>query len=228
MSYESLTIACLMPTYGRRKKLLEESIQCFASQDHPHKRLFIYDDLGTLANTRCDVPGVTIISTTQRAPSVGAKYNEMLRIFDLNGVDAYAVWDDDDIYNRKHLSTHAAILQRHNWSKPSRIISAYFDPPQEEDASGRFHGSIALRREFAHWIETTRATFDQEFLRQLHEVAGPPGDPCTLAPPQYVYRWQTSGGGHCSGLMGRETWYADYRPDSREPIDSLGLSTNLA
>lgn len=221
-----MRILCLMPTYGRRKSLLEESIQCFVDQDHPDKTLLIYDDLGTLRDTICDVPGVTIMSTTHRASSVGQKYNTMIDYANMNRIryDAVAVWDDDDIYKPMHLNTHDKVLASHQWSKPSRIVSAYFDPPQEEDASGRFHGSIAVRSDLldkAPWIDTTRATFDQEYLQRLQSQC-PPGDPCDIAPPQYVYRWQTSGGGHCSGLMGSPTWYANYQPDSRDPVDRLG------
>lgn len=223
-----MKILCLMPTYGRRQSLLNNSIACFFSQTHPDKHLLIYDDLGTLEMSNIDAPGesqVSILSLPHRCSSVGEKYNEMVRTWHDSWFDyqAVAVWDDDDIYLPDYLSTHAAILGSHGWSKPSRIISAYHQPPAEEDARGRFHGSIAVRRDLlekAPWIDTTRATFDQEYLSLLqgHEA---PGDPCTVAPPQYVYRWQTSRSGHCSGLMGDKDWYARYQPDSRQPIDRL-------
>jgi hypothetical protein len=221
-----MRLLCLMPTFGRRQSLLNNSLACFAAQDHEDKHLLIYDDLGTLDETKVDLPNVTIMSTPHRSSSVGNKYNVMVAFADkVLGIefDAVAVIDDDDIYLPSHLSTHASILQNHGWSKPSSIISAYHEPPAIESARGRFHGSIAVRRDLlikAPWIDTTRATFDQEYLSLLvtHEA---PGDPCNIAPPQYVYRWQTSQGGHCSGLMGSSDWYAKYQPDSRKPIDRL-------
>jgi glycosyltransferase involved in cell wall biosynthesis len=215
-------ILCLMPTYGRRAALLNNSLACFAAQTHPDKHLLIYDDLGTLSETKVDLPNVTILSTTTRSPSVGAKYNEMLAAYQ-GDYDAVAVWDDDDVELPEYLSAHTEILERHPWSKPSRIISAYFDPPMIESAHGRFHGSIAVRRDavkMVPWIDTTRATFDQEYIAALSRFS-PPGDPCSITSPQYVYRWQTSQAGHCSGLMGSPDWYRDYQPDSRQPIDRL-------
>jgi hypothetical protein len=222
-----MKVLCLMPTYGRRKALLENSIQLFLNQDYPDKTLLIYDDLGTLAMTEGDIPNVMVMSTIKRANSVGAKYNTMMNYS--SGYDAIIVWDDDDTYCPHHITTHVQILQNFLWSKPSKIISAYHSPPREEQAAGRFHGSIAIHmgllkhmeeKTGSMWIDTRRATFDQEFLQKL-QLSAPAGDPCTIRPPSYVYRWQTSGGGHCSGLMGDEEWYIKYQPDSREPIDRL-------
>jgi hypothetical protein len=223
-----MRIICLMPTYGRRAELLNNSLACFFAQDHADKHLFILDDLGTLAGCKLDDPyreHVSILSTEVRSSSVGEKYNEMIGVLESSGYeyDAVAVWDDDDIYLPKYLSSHARVMQDHRWSKPSVIVSAHFQPPKQESANGRFHGSIAVRRDLVRqcpWIDTTRATFDQEYLTALGTHATP-GDPCELADPQYVYRWQTSRAGHCSGLMGSATWYADYKPDSREPIKRL-------
>jgi hypothetical protein len=224
-----MKIIALMPTYGRRASLLNNSLACFFAQDHQDKHLFIFDDLGTLENCTVDAPyreRVWIMSNRTRSSSVGAKYNEMMATIEASPleVDALAVWDDDDVYLPSYLSTHAAILDSGAaWSKPSSIVSAYFDPPMVESAHGRFHGSIAVSRSTVlqvPWINTTRATFDQEYIAALSNHA-PHGDPCMIAPPQYVYRWQTSRSGHCSGLMGSQTWYADYQPDSREPINRL-------
>ncbi len=166
-------------------------------------------------------PGDNSFSLTENYDTVGA--------IAVLHYDAVAVWDDDDIYLPEHLTVHAQVLATSPWSKPSQIISAYFDPPRIESAAGRFHGSIALRRDMLQelalqhgtpWIDITRATFDQEFLTRCTQHS-PPGDPCQLASPQYIYRWQTTKSGHCSGLMDRTTCYRDYQPDSRAFISSL-------
>lgn len=219
-----MRIICLMPTYGRRAATLNNSLACFDAQTHSDRLLMIYDDLGTLAG--CKAYGAIVMSTTTRAQSVGAKYNTMVDLLLDRGIrfDAVAVWDDDDIYLPDYLASHAQALQDSDWSKPSQIISAYHQPPKAESGAGRFHGSLAVRRDTAikiPWIETTRATFDQEYLAELKQHGGPSGDPCEFGPPQYVYRWQTSGAGHCSGLMGSSDWYERYQPDSREPIAKL-------
>ena len=138
-----MKMLCLMPTYGRRKALLENSIQLFLNQEYLYKTLLIFDDLGTLGTVDRTLNNVIIMSTNKRSHSVGAKYNLMLNY--AQGYDGVVVWDDDDIYTPQHLTSHAATLAKHPWSKPSRILSSYHQPPAQEDASGRFHGSIAIR-----------------------------------------------------------------------------------
>lgn len=211
-----------MPTFGRRAALLENSIQLFLNQEYLYKTLLIFDDLGTLGTVERDIPNVLVMSTNKRSHSIGAKYNLMLNY--AQDYDGVVVWDDDDVYTPQHLTSHAATLAKHQWSKPSRILSSYHRPPAQEDASGRFHGSIAIRTEFIKslggWIDTKRATFDQEILALLRQHSLP-GDTLENGPISYVYRWQTSGGGHCSGLMGFEDWYDLYQPDSTEPILKL-------
>lgn len=220
-------IACLMPTYGRRASLLNNSIACFCHQSYGNRSLWIYDDLGTLIGARCDMPGVYILARTNRSHDIGSKYNELvdhMRNVCGDSVDAFAVWDDDDVYGPDYLFSHALAIEHIDWSKPSRIVSAYHSPPMEEPGDGRFHGSIVVRASAVKrtpWVETRRATFDQEYIAALSKNHGPPADPCVNGPPQYVYRWQTSGGGHCSGLMGSDDWYEKYQPDSREPINEL-------
>ena len=215
-----------MPTFGRRQALLNNAIACFESQTHADKTLLIYDDLGTLLSAQCDVTGIEFFCGLNRANSIGEKYNRMLAYANQIGIkyDAVAVWDDDDFYNERFLTYHALTLSRNRWSKPSEIWSAYHNPPAIENASGRFHGSIAINKdlldEVGGWIDTKRATFDQEFLQLLSRRATP-GDPCHFGPTQYCYRWQTSQAGHCSGLMGDPDWYDKYKPDSTEPIDRL-------
>ena len=212
-----------MPTYGRRQSLLNNAIACFAKQTHKDKFLLIYDDLGSLSNATCDLPNVAIMSTPKRSASLGEKYNEMIRFLDGRDYDAVAVLDDDDVYFSKWLEFHSEALKTSGWSKPSRILSAYHNPPKEENASGRFHGSIAISRELVErcpWINTKLAVFDQMYLARLMEAEAP-ADPCDFGPIQYVYRWASSAAGHCSGLMGDPEWYEKYRPDSTEPIDRL-------
>lgn len=217
-------IICLVPTFGRTPALLNNALACFAAQTHPHKSMLIYDDLGTLEHTWCNLPNVYIYSTRERAPSLGEKYNMMLKYANENHAiyDAVAVWDDDDVYLPDYLATHAQTLQTHRWSKPSRIITAYTEPPSEEASAGRFHGSIAMRRELVQqvpWPSEVVATFDQQYLHALSDAAAA-GDTCAYGPPQYVYRWQTANCMHSSGHMGGQA-YLDYKPQSVENVVAL-------
>lgn len=225
-----MKILCLMPTYGRRRELLENSLACFASQTHEEKQLWIFDDLGTLENCSRVPSGVSVISKPQREASIADKYNVMLEIAARYGTsyDAVAVWDDDDAYLPDYLTGHAEALSRGEWSQPPVIRSTYGCRPGQtiiEPSAGRFHGSIAIRRELLEqlggWVPTKRADFDQQMLAAL-AAHSPRAE--VHGWPQYVYRWQDSGGGHCSGLMrspDNEDWYDRYQPDSRESIGEL-------
>jgi hypothetical protein len=57
------------------------------------------------------------------------------------------VWEDDDIYLPHQISSHVTAMEGNLWSKPSKVLSDYSGQIQEEDATGRFHASIALSRQ---------------------------------------------------------------------------------
>ncbi|MEY3457900.1 MAG: hypothetical protein RL215_1057, partial [Planctomycetota bacterium] len=61
--------------------------------------------------------------------------------------DILVVWEDDDIYLQHHISTHVRAMEGRLWSKPSSVLSTYTGKHEVEDATGRFHASLAFRRE---------------------------------------------------------------------------------
>jgi hypothetical protein len=67
------------------------------------------------------------------------------------------------------------------WSKPSFVLSSYTEHLEQEDATGRFHASLAFRREIfdriGGWPLTKRGDFDQQLIARLHAIEAP-GDPC--------------------------------------------------
>jgi hypothetical protein len=142
--------------------------------------------------------------------------------------DAFAVWDDDDIYLPWHLVAHAEILAEHGWSNPTKVWSTYTGKPEIENAAGRFHGALAVRRDLVQriggWPDTPRADFDQRMLWRLADEE-PPGDPTTVAVPSYVFRWGSTRHPHCQGFMkspDNTTWYHDYARAHRfEPWGGL-------
>jgi len=212
-----MNIVCLMPTYGRTPQLLNNAVACFVNQTYKNKLLVILDDLGNLEN--CNAPeGIIIMSRKTRCASMGAKYNLILKT--VTNWDAAAVWDDDDLYLPDYLSTHAAVLDYAEWSKPSEIITAYTNPPQRESAAGRFHGTLAISAELLAyvqgWENTRRGTFDQEFIAKL-EKAAPVGRP---EGRHYVYRWGSTQAMHSSGRID-EADYFKYKPQYTESISSL-------
>ncbi len=57
------------------------------------------------------------------------------------------VREDDDIYLPHHISSHVTAMEGQLWSKPSTVLSDYTGQIEEEDATGRFHTSMAFTRQ---------------------------------------------------------------------------------
>ncbi len=222
MSNELPMVSCLCPTY-RRPKLLENSIACFLAQDYPADRreLIVLDDAGELQNQTGD--GWQIISIPRRFRSLPEKFNALAG---LACGEILVVWEDDDIYLPHHISSHVTAMDGHLWSKPSKVLSDYTGQIQEEDATGRFHASLAFTRQafgqVAGWPLTLRGDFDQQLIARLNS-RGIAGDPCEFATPAYLFRWGSTGAYHGQALMrgpDDETWYADASSQSsrQEPV----------
>jgi len=242
-------VACLCPTY-RHPQLLANALACFLAQDYPadRRRLLILDDAGQIDPQVG--PNWAIRSTANRSPSLPHKYAALCKWSDDLTDDAgrpwvphvYAVWDDDDIYLPNHLSAAVAglVTTPGGWVAPERIWSLYTGRLEQEDATGRFHGSTVISRasltRVGGWLGVMpnrqagrierldypdelqagdrRADFDQRMLCALGTLYGPhpPARPLA-ASPTYVYRWGTTHSPHCSGLMRTpddETWYQVY------------------
>jgi hypothetical protein len=193
-------VSCLCPTF-RRPKLLENSIACFLAQDYPADRreLIILDDAGELQSQTGE--GWQIISIARRFRSLPEKFNALAGL--VRG-EILVVWEDDDIYLPHHISSHVTALEGFLWSKPSKVLSDYTGKIQEEDATGRFHASIAMTRrafdECGGWPLTLRGDFDRQLLARLAAV-GESADPCSVDKPAYVFRWGSTGAYHGQALM---------------------------
>jgi hypothetical protein len=191
--------------------LLENSIACFLAQDYPAERreMIILDDAGELQSQTGE--GWQIISIARRFRSLPEKFNALAG---LAQGDILVVWEDDDIYLPHHISSHVAAMAGHLWSKPSRVLSDYTGQVEQEDATGRFHASLAVTRQAIEqvggWPLTLRGDFDQQLIARFREL-GPAGDPCVLTSPSYVFRWGSTGAYHGQALMQSpedERWYA--------------------
>ena len=209
MSNELPMVSCLCPTY-RRPKLLENSIACFLAQDYPADRreMIVLDDAGELQNQTGE--GWQIISIARRFRSLPEKFNALAG---LARGEILVVWEDDDIYLSHHISSHVTAMAGHLWSKPSKVLSLYTGEVQEEDATGRFHASMAFTRQaFGYvcgWPLTMRGDFDQQLLARFTGI-GPPADPCSVTEPSYVFRWGSTAAYHGQAMMQGpedEGWY---------------------
>jgi glycosyltransferase involved in cell wall biosynthesis len=223
MSNELPFVSCLCPTY-RRPKLLENSIACFLAQDYPADRreLIVLDDAGELGAQTGE--GWQIISIPRRFRSLPEKFNALAG---LSQGEILIVWEDDDIYLPHHISSHVAAMAGHLWSKPSTVLSDYTGQIQEEDATGRFHASIAMTRQAfiqcGGWPLTLRGDFDQQLIARLNSI-GPAGDPCQQAAPSYVFRWSSTGSYHGQALMRGpedEAWYGRVPSRNSTELDAV-------
>jgi cellulose synthase/poly-beta-1,6-N-acetylglucosamine synthase-like glycosyltransferase len=209
MSSKQPYVSCLCPTY-RRPKLLANSIACFLAQDYPADRreLIVLDDAGELENQTGD--GWQIISIPRRFRSLPEKFNALAG---LALGEILVVWEDDDIYLPHHISSHVTAMEGHLWSKPSKVLSDYTGEIREEDATGRFHASLAMTRlafeQVDGWPLTLRGDFDQQLLARLTAV-GPSADPSAALGSAYVFRWGSTGMYHGQAMMRGpedECWY---------------------
>ena len=123
------------------------------------------------------------------------------------------VWGDDDLYLQHHISMHVRAMEGRLWSKPSSVLSTYTGKHEVEDATGRFHASLALGREvfdrFCGWPLAKRGDFDQQMIARLTAIEAP-GDPCQLDSPSWIFRWAQTNAYHGQAFMGGpedEGWY---------------------
>jgi hypothetical protein len=65
------------------------------------------------------------------------------------------------------------------------VLSSYTGRLEQEDATGRFHASLAFRREIfdriGGWPLTKRGDFDQQLITRLHVIEAPGALPMALA-----------------------------------------------
>ena len=96
-----MRIAALMPTW-RRPALAANALACFLAQSHDDKRLLIGDDSGELLPISGDGWEVAQLPKQDSLP---AKYNLMARMaIERWNPDAFAVFEDDDLYFPDYLS----------------------------------------------------------------------------------------------------------------------------
>jgi cellulose synthase/poly-beta-1,6-N-acetylglucosamine synthase-like glycosyltransferase len=113
-------LACLCCTY-KRPHILEHAVESFLRQDYPKNlcELIVLDDAGQLMP--CSQENWHVVSTSRRFRTLGEKRNACAALSNPD-VDAYVVWDDDDIYLPHTLRAHADALSRAEWSRPSLFL----------------------------------------------------------------------------------------------------------
>ena len=150
--------------------------------------------------------------------------------------------DQVDALLRRHISTRrfrylphwfrtqAEALKQADWSRPGLVLLEHKDGLREADTGGLYHGGWAFRRAAFQKVigyGPHNNGEDQELARRLCESGATEIDPCTFAPPFYVYRYDNASY-HLSYMDDRG--YRDLgsdRQQNREPI-AVGWSQDWA
>jgi hypothetical protein len=193
-------------------------IRCFEHQDYEDCELVILDDAGQYENTRGD--RWRLISLQSRFRSLGEKRNAAVG-FVSPGVEALAVWDDDDLYLPWALRASVAALRIAAWSRPSLVLH-----PQPGGAlrqhrtGGLFHGGWAYRRdafEQCGGYPAINNGEDQALAARLLAARTAHVDPIKLGfRPFYIYTW--GNGQHLSGLGPDGYERLARRPVAKAPV----------
>lgn len=210
-----LKVVGICPTF-RQPALLQNLVAGWMLQDYPSRHLIILDDDPTFDDNQKG-EGWELHAVPDRFPSLPAKFNHLLTLLP-HDTDAVLVIETDDIYLPCYVSSHVAALAEAEFSKSDVVLSDYTQQIAIEGSRGRFHSSLAFRRELIEriggWPDTKRADFDQQLMSKLYSqangVAKPWPDDATLDQIPFIYRWH-SGAAHCQSTMNKgpddETWY---------------------
>lgn len=234
-----MKIACLCCTY-LRAHLLGHVIKSFLEQDYPRadRRLVILDDGGEYMKGHENWPmvmwggdGWILYSVPTRYASLGEKRNALASyaMTDWPDCEAFAIWDDDDLYLPHALTATAWALERAPLSRPSQVLRLQSDNSFVRlKTGGLYHGGWAYRREIFERVGGYNPTWsngeDQELLGRWREVGVETADPLERFDPFYCYR-DYSASYHVSGCG--PTGYEDLgrkAHDGVKSIDDLDIS----
>jgi len=195
-------LAAICCTY-KRPKLLEEAIECFLRQDYPAalREMIVLDDAGQYQNQVGD--GWRLVSSPVRFRTLGEKRNASAALVS-SDVDAYCVWDDDDIYLPWHMSAAATALERSDFAIPGTVMIDKRTHLERKMNDSLFHGAWSFRRtafDQVNGYPFIQSGQDQALLKRLKSGKLRNADPLKFdTRPSYVYRWFTAHSSHISAL----------------------------
>jgi hypothetical protein len=205
-------VSCLCPTFGRcpvRQWLLEEAVESFLRQDYPagRRELVVLNDAAA-QELVCEAPGVRVVNEASRYPTLGDKYNALVR---LAAGELLAPWEDDDISLPHRLSLSVERLGAADYFNPLAYWFLQGSLLVHEQRTGYAHSASLFRRRA--WERAggypsdcrQDAGMDARLRQQGRTVDG------VLSAGQsvYVYRWGVSDH-HVSAYGEPEQAYAEY------------------
>jgi glycosyltransferase involved in cell wall biosynthesis len=216
-----LKIAAICCTY-KRPNLLAEAIESFLRQDYPAEKreLIVLDDAGQYAaETANAFSGVRLITTPYRFRTLGEKRNASAALVSPD-VEAYCVWDDDDIYLPWHMSAAAAALAEAEYTIPTILYTDKRDRLERKNNQYLFHGAWGFRRKAFEQVcgyPFIQSGQDQGLLQRFKARQLKRADPIQVdSRPSYVYRWHTAHNQHLSA-MGKD----GYERLGQQPLNNI-------
>jgi glycosyltransferase involved in cell wall biosynthesis len=200
-----MKLAAICCTY-KRPGPLAEAVESFLRQDHPAdlREMIVLDDAGQYApDALAGAAGVRLVTLPHRFRTLGEKRNASAALVSAD-VDAYCVWDDDDIYLPWHMSAAAAALAEADYTIPTVIYTDRRTRLERKDNQYLFHGAWAFRREAFEQVggyPFIQSGQDQGLLRRFKAARLRRADPIQHNPrPSYIYRWHTAHAHHISAM----------------------------
>lgn len=216
-----MKIACLCSTFNRPAQLAE-AVESFLRQTYPAelRELIILDDAGQYDPAACDhLPGVKLVTTRHRLRTLGEKRNATAALASPD-VEAYAVWDDDDIYLPWHLEAMVRVFAAGiPWSRPAEVWIDRCTCLERKRTGGLFHGSWGFTREAFLSVggyPAMQSGQDQVLAERFQRVGIRDGSPDEMMRtdsaatcghlhlPSYIYRWHTYPNAWHISAMGKD------------------------
>jgi len=185
---------CVCTCTYKRPRSLGHLIRCFERQSYQDRWMVILDDEGSLGHHAGD--RWHLVSIPRRFRTLGEKRNAVAALAPPD-TEAFAIWDDDDLYFPWALEATAAALDRGDWSRPSIALVPIVEPPgnrwsfRQVQTGGLFHGGWGYRRELfdrAGWYPAESGPEDQGLMHKMEALGPAIVDPITLGfQPFYVF-----------------------------------------
>lgn len=205
-------LACLCPTYNR-PHLLPQALHSFLQQDYPADRceLIILDDAGQyVSQSHAEPKPWTLISYDRRFRSMGEKRNCTAALCSRD-VDAFVLWDDDDIYLPWTLRAHATALEHSPWSRPSQIFIDRETYLETKDIQYMFHACWAFTRDMFAKVRGypfIQSGQDAGLMKSFRGLNIESCDPLQYGHlPYFIYRWDSVDCKHLSNTRGDGGYY---------------------
>jgi len=192
-----MKVAAICCTYLRPAELAN-AVECFLKQDYPSelREMVILDDAGQYSpDVFRGLVGVRLVVSPVRFRTLGEKRNASAALVS-SDVDAYCVWDDDDVYLPWHISAAVGALKNADYTIPKGLFVEKSGKLEFKENQYLFHGSWSFRREAFEKVDGypfIQSGQDQGLLRRFKAKSLVRNDPlCVDRRPSYVYRWYTT------------------------------------